>query len=207
MKSRVECAHAEVNIFRRGAVDARQRRPRYRIYDVQNYNVRSTSMTFESFYQQEYRAVLGLAYVLVGPYGGAEDLTQEAFTKAHQRWDEIKTYENPQAWIRRVLVNQKNSNFRRLSIERKANAKLGQQRTEVVELSPHSEEVWAAVRALPERQTQVIALRYWNDLTVRQIAETLDCGTETIKTHLSRARATLAQQLDNETSGKRWIDQ
>lgn len=162
------------------------------------YYSRQPTMRFETFYQQQYRPVLGLAYVLVGEQGGAEDLTQEAFTKAHQKWDEVKSYENPQAWVRRVLVNQKISTFRRLESEQKAKTKLRLQRPPVIELSSRSEEVWASVRALPERQAQTIALRYWNDLTINQIAETLDCGAETVKTHLSRARATLAKNLTNQ---------
>ncbi len=145
--------------------------------------------------------MLGLAYVLVGPHGGAEDLAQEAFAKAHQRWAEVETYDNPEAWVRRVLVNQKNTNFRRLGTENKATDLLRRQRVPVVELPPRSEEVWAAVRALPKRQAQVIALRFWNDLTIRQIAETLDCGTETVKTHLSRAKVTLARQLEGKGTG------
>lgn len=153
--------------------------------------------TFDAFYQREYRSIVGLAYVLSGSAAEAEDLAQDALSEAHKRWEQVCLYENPQAWVRRVLVNRSSSRFRRLASEAKAKARLRSEPRPPIELTPRSTEVWAAVRALPRRQAQAIALQYWDDYSVAQIAETLECGTETVKTHLSRARAALALSLDD----------
>jgi RNA polymerase sigma-70 factor (ECF subfamily) len=56
-------------------------------------------------------------------------------------------------------------------------------------------EFWAEVRRLPRRQKQVIALHYIYDMAVSEIAETVGCAEGTVKVHLSRGRATLAQRM------------
>lgn len=151
---------------------------------------------FETFYAAEYRSVVGLGYVLTGSQWVAEDLAQQAFTEAHRRWDTIGTYDDPGAWVRRVMVNRSTSRFRRLTSETKALARIGSRRAETVEPTERTTEVWAAVRRLPRRQAQTIALFYWEDLSLSQIADLLECSTETVKTHLKRARASLADTLD-----------
>lgn len=151
---------------------------------------------FDSFYQAEYRSVVGLGYVLAGSQTLAEDLAQEAFIEAHRRWNDISQYDNPAAWVRRVMINRSRSKLRRMVVEAKAITKIGSRRmAEAEEIPERSDEVWAKVRALPARQAQAVALRYLDDLGIAEIAEILDCGTETVKTHLKRGRATLAREL------------
>jgi len=57
-------------------------------------------------------------------------------------------------------------------------------------------DVWRAVRELPRRQAQVVALHYVYDLRIGDIASTLGVTEGTVKTQLHRARATLADRLD-----------
>ncbi len=155
----------------------------------------SLGETFDSYYRRDYRSLLGLSYVLTGSNVVAEDLVQDALTEAHRRWDQIASYDDPGAWVRRVLVNKSRSRFRRLKSETKALTSIGGRRAEAVQPTEPVMEVWAAVRALSTRQSQVVALYYWEDRSLAQIAEILDCGEETVKTHLKRARATLAKGL------------
>ncbi len=150
---------------------------------------------FDDFYAREYRKLVGLGYVLTGSRHVAEDLVQLACTEAHRRWSTVGLYDNPGAWVRRVLVNKSTSRFRRLGSEAKAMARLGNRRTEIAEPTERVTEVWQAVRSLPARQAQVIALMYWEDQSIAGIADVLDCSPETVKTHLKRARASLRPQL------------
>lgn len=168
---------------------------------------RPEAIDFDSFYESEYRSVLGLAYVLSVRAGVAEDLTQDAFTEAHRRWADISQYEKPGAWVRRVLVNKASSRTRRLVSETKALTRIGARRAEVAELHERSEEIWAAVRGLPTRQAQAVALHYWEDLSLNQIAEILDCGPETVKTHLKRGRAALAKKINTEGDVETMVDE
>lgn len=151
--------------------------------------------SFDEYYQSDYRSLVGLAFVITGDHGTAEDLVQDALTAAHRNWDKISQYDKPGAWVRRVLVNRSTSRFRRLASETKATLRLRQEPERPVMPTETNLEVWNAVRALPKRQSQVIALHYWDDQTLAQIADILECGTETVKTHLKRARQSLATTL------------
>ena len=152
--------------------------------------------SFESFYRREFRPVVGLAFALSGSRLGAEDLAQEAFVAAHQRWDRIGTYDKPGAWVRRVVVNLANSGFRRRAAEARALTRLaGQRHQSLPELDPEDAEFWRTVRQLPERQAQAIALFYIEDRSVIEIAEILECSPSTAKVHLFRGRKALAERL------------
>jgi RNA polymerase sigma-70 factor (ECF subfamily) len=151
---------------------------------------------FESFYSREYRKVVALAYALSGSRIGAEDLAQEAFIAAHQRWDHVGEYENPGAWVRRVVANMAISSFRRKKAERKAVERLAYQtRFTLPELEPEDEHFWSLVRELPRRQTQAITLFYLEDRSVLEIAAMLGCSEATAKVHLFRGRQALAARL------------
>lgn len=152
--------------------------------------------SFESFYRAEFEAVAGLAYALSGSRLASEDLAQDAFLAAHRRWDEIGRYENPGAWVRRVVANQAVSLFRRRLAEARAVARLGRSPDALPELSAEGVDVWRAVRRLPRRQAQVVALFYLEDLPLDDIAAILDQSVNTVRTHLRRARKSLARRLD-----------
>ena len=62
-------------------------------------------------------------------------------------------------------------------------------------LEPAADDIWAAVRALPRRQAQAIALFYLEDLSVDQIGEVLECSPGTVKVHLKRGRDRLGRKL------------
>ncbi len=151
--------------------------------------------SFESFYRREFRDVVGLAYALSGSRLGAEDLAQEAFVAAHQRWDRISGYDKPGAWVRRVVANKAISGFRKKAAERKALTRLAGLRQPLPELEPEDEEFWQMVRDLPKRQAQAVALFYVEDRPITEIAEILGCSPSTAKVHLFRGRQALAEQL------------
>jgi len=140
---------------------------------------------FESFYRRERRSVIGLAYVLSGSRSAAEDLAQDAFLSA---------------WVRRVVSNRAVSGFRRRTAEARALLRFGRVDYEVPELAEEAVVVWAAVRRLPKRQAQVIALRYLEGRAISDIARILDCSENTVNTHLKRAKTALSQQLEEETT-------
>lgn len=155
--------------------------------------------TFEDFYRREYLAVVGLAYALSGSRWGAEDLAQEAFLAAHREWERISTYERPGAWVRRVVANLSVSGFRRHVAEAKAFAKIAfGHPTALPDLTAGDPEFWAAIRTLPRRQAQVVALHYLEDRSVAEVAEILDVTHGTVKRHLYDGRAALARRLGSE---------
>src|SRR5690349_4818442 len=80
----------------------------------------NTGTSFEQLYRDDYRQVLGLAYVLSGDRWTAEELAQEAFAAAYMRWSIIGRYDAPGAWVRRVVCNRAASGVRRRVREAKA---------------------------------------------------------------------------------------
>jgi RNA polymerase sigma-70 factor (ECF subfamily) len=150
---------------------------------------------FDSFYAAEFEAVAGLAYALSGSRLGAEDLAQDAFLAAYRRWEEIGRYDNPGGWVRRAVANRSVSVIRRRVVEAKALPRLAGSVDLLPDLSPEAADVWRAVRRLPNRQAQVIALFYLEDLPLDEIADILDLSVETVRTHLRRARRKLARRL------------
>ncbi|MGI9601505.1 MAG: sigma-70 family RNA polymerase sigma factor [Acidimicrobiales bacterium] len=150
---------------------------------------------FDTVYRAEHRGLVSLGYVLTGDRAVAEDLAADAFLAAYRNWGRIGSYDDPRAWLRRVVVNRSVSRVRRLAVEARGLARLRSRSVAVVELPEGDEQLWSAVRTLPKRQAQLIALRYVLDLPEAEAAECLDISRETARTHLKRARRRLAELL------------
>jgi RNA polymerase sigma-70 factor (ECF subfamily) len=158
---------------------------------------------FESFYRREFPRAVALAYALTGSGAVAEDVAQECLIAVHRNWDRIGGYDNPPAWLRRVLVNRATSLHRRRAAEWRAVQRLvGREASSatVPDLEPASVEVWSAVRKLPRRQAQAIALHYVDELSLEEIGAVLGCSAGTVKTHLHRGRRELSRRLDADDS-------
>jgi RNA polymerase sigma-70 factor (ECF subfamily) len=151
---------------------------------------------FEAFYRERFRPTVALVYALTGNRWAAEDLAQEAFLRAHRDWTHIRALASPAAWVRRVAVNLAMSRFRRMRSEAAAKLKLSPVPATFQPPTAEHDAFWAEVRLLPRRQSQVIALRYVEDLSTRQIAEALEVAEGTVRALLTQARDRLARQLE-----------
>lgn len=158
-------------------------------------------LDFATFYASEIRAVVDLAFVLCGDRATAEDLAQEAFAAAFRKWSRIGTYDKPGAFVRRVVANRRVSWFRRQIREARAKTRMYANRESLqstdMSLPPPAAQVWAAVRSLPRRQAQVIALHYADGMSLAEIGGVLEISKESVHTHLKRGRATLAVRLQH----------
>lgn len=153
---------------------------------------------FEEVFRSDHRAIVAITLALVGFRPVAEDIVQEAFLRAHQRWEVIGGYDNPGAWVRRVAINLALSDQRRRATERRVVTRLrsaapseDDRSTEVVA----ADRFWTAVRWLPTQQRAVVVLRYVEDRSVHEIAEVLDLADGTVKAHLHKARVALGRRL------------
>jgi RNA polymerase sigma-70 factor (ECF subfamily) len=150
---------------------------------------------FDPFYRQHRRRVVALAYGLSGSASAAEELAQDAFLAALRRWDSIGAYEDPGAWVRRVVVNRSVSGVRRRVAEARALIRFANRPAPPAALDPVDAEFWSAVRRLPARQAQVIALHYVDDRAIDDIAALLGIAPGTVKATLFQARKSLAATL------------
>lgn len=150
------------------------------------------------FYRREYAGVVRLAFALTGRRDVAEETAQDSFLSCYRKWDRISGYDDPTGWVRRVVVNRCISNGRRHATELRLLVKLRRERPPDPPLPAMSQRLWAAVRELPRRQAQVVALTFIEDLDVREVAATLGIGEESVRTHLRRGRAAIAARLKEE---------
>lgn len=146
---------------------------------------------FDEFYlASRDRLVLQVA-ALTGDPAEALDHVHEAFVQAWRRWEQIKDYDDPQAWVRRVAHNRAISRWRRArrSILR---ADAGADR---LVLDPEQHEVIAALQGLAPRQREAIVLHHLAGYPVEQVAQRMDTPVGTVKSLLSRGRNRLAELL------------
>jgi RNA polymerase sigma-70 factor (ECF subfamily) len=151
--------------------------------------------TFETFYAREYRPLVALAYVLSGSPTLAEDIAQDAMAVVYRSWSRVSVMDSPTGYLRRTVANLAASAVRRRVAEAKAVLRLGSQRTALPDLPESDEQFWAAVRRLPTRQAQAVALRYIYDCPVAEVAETMNISEGAAKAHLFRGRQSLVRTL------------
>ncbi|MDP9335304.1 MAG: sigma-70 family RNA polymerase sigma factor [Actinomycetota bacterium] len=158
--------------------------------------------SFAVFYAAEYRPVLAFAASFCRDLDAAEDLTQDAFIAAQQRWGELRNFDRPDLWVRRVVANRSVSRWRRLLSDERRVRKLAELRRSEFDADASGGEIdiWRLVSQLPARQAQVIALTYLEDRSLADIAAVLGIAVETAKTHLQRGRAALARAIQHEGS-------
>jgi RNA polymerase sigma-70 factor (sigma-E family) len=139
-----------------------------------------------------------LARRITGDRMLAEDLVQEAFVRLATRLPDLRDPAAFGAYLRTTVTNLARSHFRRLSLERRCLER--EASTQVTSRDPESHpEVWDAVLRLPPRQRAAIALRYYEDLSVGQVAEVLECPAGTVKSLASRGIARLRRDFIPET--------
>jgi RNA polymerase sigma factor (sigma-70 family) len=126
--------------------------------------------------------------MILGSTEEAEELSQEALIRVHERWGSL---ERPDSFLYIVTVNLCRSQVRRRGVERRKAVvdPLG------VVREPEVDETWLALMRLPFRQRAVLALRYYADLPEAEIAEVLDCRIGTVKSARHRALRALRKDL------------
>ncbi|MCC6338532.1 MAG: sigma-70 family RNA polymerase sigma factor [Acidimicrobiia bacterium] len=162
------------------------------------------SPVFDDVVRAERSRLEAVAWALLGDRHLAEDVAQESLAKAYRRWDDVKRLESPGGWLHRVTVNDALSRRRRMTTERRALGRVhagGEADADQGERTAEALRVWAAVRALPRDQATAIALRYFADLEVAEIALVTGRAVGTVKSDLYRGRERLRDRLlDEEAS-------
>jgi RNA polymerase sigma-70 factor (ECF subfamily) len=153
---------------------------------------------FQEFYEANYGRIVAMVTAVLGDRDQAEDVAQEAFARALTRWSRIGGYELPEAWVRRVALRIATDSGRRFRRAIMVSVKLAAQRRPP-EPGPGDSfaftDLGAALRRLPIREREVLALRYLADLPVETIARERGLPVGTVKTRLAAGRAHLEAEL------------
>jgi RNA polymerase sigma-70 factor, ECF subfamily len=149
---------------------------------------------FDELYRATSRRLVHYAYALTGDLGEAQDLVQEVYIRAWQRWGRLQHYDSVEAWLRLVLSRLATDRWRRLHSLRAALTRSGPPRP----VNPPGDEalllVWA-LRQLPEAQRRALALHHLFDLPVDEVAAEIGVPVGTVKSWLARGRTALAAAL------------
>ena len=151
---------------------------------------------FEGWYRREHPRLIGSLAALSGREDVAADAADEAFARALARWPRVSKMASPGGWTYRVALNELRRRLRRGATERHAIDRMA--RPGQVDDHPLDDDVWQAVRTLPDRQRTAIVLRYVADLPEADIAEAMHVSRGTVASNLSDARKALARFLDDD---------
>jgi len=146
---------------------------------------------FSAFAVSRWPGLVRLAFGLTGDRWTAEDIAQTTLARAYVAWRRVSRADDPDAYLRRILVNASNRRFRRRRVAEQPGDPPETAVEGPADLVSERTALLAALRQLPPRQRAVVVLRYWEDLTDAQIAATLGCSPGTVRSQLSRALAKL----------------
>ncbi len=155
-------------------------------------------MTFEEFAAARLPAVLRFAAVLTGDRGLAEDVVQEVLIRVNARWQMIGGLPRPEAYVRKMVVNQYLTWQRRswrLVLSGAGSGIEGSSAPDPAAGYAEREAMLAELAKLPRRQRAVVVLRYYEDLSDQEIADVLGCKPVTVRGYASRALAALRIEL------------
>lgn len=147
---------------------------------------------FREFVTARGRALSRTAYLLTGDHGLAEDLLQTALAKTVRHWPKVRDG-NPEGYVRRVLVNEQRSFWRRRRVSEQLTDRLPEAHHTTGDESERTvvrHALVTALRRLPPRQRAVVVLRYYEDMSEAETARLLGISTGTVK---SQAYAALAR--------------
>ncbi len=149
---------------------------------------------FGEFYLESRDGCLRAVFGTVGDLPLAEELVAEGFARAFASWRKVSVHPAPRAWVVRTALNLHISWWRRRRRETAWEPRHEQPGAAFAEPALDAR-VLAAVKALPLRQREVIALRIFMDMDTQGTAEALGIAPGTVKAHLSRAMSTLRGEL------------
>jgi RNA polymerase sigma-70 factor (sigma-E family) len=152
---------------------------------------------FAAYMTARQPSLLRTAYLLTGDQHTAEDLVQTALAKLYLSWDKVQHRELVDGYVRRILVNEHNSLWRRAWKRRELSSDTlpDDQGSYDRHDDGSSGALWEFVQTLPRRQRAVIVLRYYEGMSEADIAETLRIRPGTVKSAASAAMARLRSTL------------
>jgi len=152
---------------------------------------------FTAYLQARQPSLLRTAYLLTGDRHTAEDVLQTSLAKLYLAWDKVRDRDSVDAYVRRIMVNENNSLWRRGWKKREHAAEV------LPEPDPHHDEyddgrdaaLWEVVQSLPPKARAVVVLRYYEQMSEAETADALGISLGTVKSQCSRAIAALRERV------------
>ncbi|MFI6263100.1 SigE family RNA polymerase sigma factor [Micromonospora sp. NPDC051006] len=151
--------------------------------------------SYVAFVEVAWQRHIRLAMLLTGDRWRAEELLQDSLVKVYERWRRLSRLDDLHAYLRRALVNNHTSSWRRRRRESLV-ADVPDRAAPAGDLGPDAVVVRRALMSLPAKQRAVVVLRHYEDLTEREVARVLGCSVGTVKSQNARALDKLRHLLD-----------
>jgi RNA polymerase sigma-70 factor (sigma-E family) len=167
----------------------------------------AADVAIAELYAAHWTGLVRLAWLLLRDDQGAEEVVQDAFIAVHRRWDSIRSHENAAAYLRRAVVNGARSGLRHRGVEERYLAREQHEATAYGRRAETSAEQHAldeeatttmigALGRLPQRQREVLTMRYYLDLSEAEIADALGISAGSVKAHAHRGLAALRDRME-----------
>ena len=162
-------------------------------------------------YAAHWAGLVRLAWLLLHDDQGAEEVVQDAFIAVHRHWGSLRSTDKAAAYLRRSVVNGARSGLRHRSVEQRYVARQTGGGTgsaaridRSTEANPEdraldveaTHSMVTALGRLPQRQREVLAMRYYLDLSEAEIADALGISTGSVKAHAHRGLASLRDRME-----------
>ncbi|MEU3826921.1 SigE family RNA polymerase sigma factor [Streptomyces sp. SID486] len=155
------------------------------------------SEEFQSFVVGRWPRLMRTAFLLTGEQHAAEDLVQSTLEQVFVAWRRVGSADDPEAYVRRVMINAHARRHRRRLREFLAPRDDSGLVREVADTGDRIAQaddrgtLLAALARLPARQREAVVLRYWEDLTETQTAAAMGCSVGTVKSNAAKGIAKL----------------
>ena len=147
------------------------------------------------FCQQNYPRLVGALDLYCGDLAVAEELAQEALTRAWLKWPKVRAMERPDAWVSHVAFNLARSHLRRVLLERRVRARMEKQDEALSSELADALALRESLARLRHRARSAVILRFYLQMTYAEIAETMDIPEATARTLVHRALPKLREDL------------
>jgi RNA polymerase sigma-70 factor (sigma-E family) len=154
----------------------------------------------DELYAAHYRRLVRLSVLLVRDVETAEEVVQDSFVAMHGRWRTLRDPDKALAYLRQTVVNRSRSVLRHRGVQARYTPPVvpdHQGADDDALVSERRREILGALRELPDRQREVLALRYYLDLSEADIAQTLGISRGAVKSHAHRGVTALRHLLED----------
>lgn len=163
-------------------------------------DVTVAAIEFDAWMASRVTGLLRFAYLVTGDADAAEEAVQSALARAWERWDDVSRTDDPERYVRRMVVNENVSAWRRW---RQRQVPVAEPRPRVPVADPgdavaEHDAVWRVCTGLPRRQRAAVVLRYYEDCDYAEIATILGCSESTVRSQVHRALAALRTALEEQ---------
>jgi len=152
---------------------------------------------FQSFVIGRWPRLLRTAFLLTGEQHAAEDLVQSTLEQVYVAWRRVSSADDPEAYVRRVMINAHSRRHRRRLKEflaPKDDSGLTHELPDTDDRIARADDrsaLLTALAQLPARQREAVVLRYWEDLSETQAAEAMGCSVGAVKSNAAKGIAKL----------------